>query len=74
MRHFVGLYPLNPYRIFKSLLKSQYWDQEKMTEYKIHRFNNLFQTAKKSAFYAQVYSDIDLITGIEDITELPVTN
>ncbi len=44
-------YPINPNKIFKQLMKSQYWSEEKLKEYQMDKLNQLLLLAKNSSVY-----------------------
>lgn len=44
-------YPLNPNKVFKHLMKSQYWSEEKLKEYQMDKLNQLLLLAKNSSDY-----------------------
>lgn len=74
IRSYNGLYPSNPYKIFKFLMKSQYWEDEKLQNYQISRFNKLIKSALKSPHYESIYSNIKSDLNFEEIRNLEVTD
>ena len=74
LRNLNGLQSVNPYKISIFLLKSQYWNNDKMASYQINSFNKLIVSAKKLPFYNERYSKINSNLDIEEITHLPITN
>lgn len=74
IRNLNGLYPLNPYKVYNFLLKSQYWDRTKLLDYQMSRFNELARLAKGSKFYSHKFSNYQAISEVKNIEKLPITD
>ena len=74
IRNLKGLHTVNPYKILKFLMESQYWDSDKMSRYQLNRFNELFTTAKKMPFYNLRFSKVNTNLSREDIKNLAITS
>ena len=65
-------YPEHPIRVYRKLMKSQFWTYDKIERYQLNRLNNLLIIAKNgSDYYKKVLKDIDLqIKSLSDFIVL----
>lgn len=74
MRNLKGLRSVNPYKISRFLMESQYWDSAKISRYQLNGFNKLIDSAKNTPFYNLRYSNIKTELSREDIKNLAITS
>ncbi len=62
-------YPVNPNKVFKQLMKSQYWPEEQLIEYQLDKLNQLLLLTKNSSDYYTNKLD-DVILPLQNFEEL----
>lgn len=73
IRNYISLYPADPYKIYNFLMTSQYWENDKLQNYQISRFNKLIKSAFKVPYYNSILFKNKSDLNIEEIRNLAVT-
>ena len=66
-------YPVNPYKICKNLLNSQYWSFKAIREYQDNRIDEVIKYAKNNIpYYAQIIEN-KYRYSLDDLKRIPIT-
>jgi len=64
-------YPINPFKVFRKLLKSQYWSIEDIQHYQNNRIDEILKYAKQNIpYYKQIIDDKSQYS-IDDLRKIP---